>query len=520
MSILHTTRAPKAAWILPHPMPGSRIESHRCFPLLLIAASLAASGLSILRDPLINDDGVLYLVIAGNIAEHGLATAFELFDRPFYPLLIALLHGVTGLSLLASAHLLDAAFIALLVLSFSRLVAMLGADARLGSWAALLILLFPQLNEYRSSLLRDFGYWALLVSSWLVLLRYQLSGRWSTGLYWAALGIAAAAFRPEALIFALLLPALCLNWRTAAGRMVRLYACLALLGLAPLLVLARFGMLEALFDGAFGAGFALADGIAEGFRGAVQRYAGLVLDPHAADLAAPSLIAGLLALLVLGFARTLGLVYCVLLAWGIATRRAAVPEQGRGLLRGALACSLLILLTFLFYRQFLTGRYLVVLCLLALVPCTLILRSLARSAAREGRTRVFAAVMALAIVLLATDSFISFGTRKNHVHDCIAWMDANIGRGARVFSNDRILAYYSGGQFDWSETVRADELIGAGTAPLVRTDYWIVHDTGRNADLAPAMLRYARTLLPLQEFSADNGRVIRIYRVQANGASS
>ncbi len=71
MSILHTTRAPKAAWILPRPMPGSRIESHRCFPLLLIAASLAASGLSILRDLLINDDGVLYLMIAGMDANIG-----------------------------------------------------------------------------------------------------------------------------------------------------------------------------------------------------------------------------------------------------------------------------------------------------------------------------------------------------------------------------------------------------------------------------------------------------------------
>lgn len=67
-------------------MPGSRIESHRCFPLLLIAASLAASGLSILRDPL----------------------------------LIALLHGVTGWPLLASAHLLDGAFIALLVSGFAH----------------------------------------------------------------------------------------------------------------------------------------------------------------------------------------------------------------------------------------------------------------------------------------------------------------------------------------------------------------------------------------------------------------
>jgi hypothetical protein len=477
-------------------MPGSRIESHRCFPLLLIAASLALSALSILRDPLINDDGVLYLVIARNIVDHGTGAVFELFDCPFYPLLIALVHGLSGLPLLASAQVLNAALLALLVLGFSRLVAALGADARLGSWAALLILLLPQLNEYRSSLLRDFGYWALLVNSWLALLRYQSSARWGNALAWAALNIAAAAFRPDALIFALLLPALCAR-RAAPGATLRLYACLALLALLPLLVLARLEMLQPFLDTVFASAQALADGIVNGFRGAVQRYAEGVLDSQAADFAAPSLIAGLLALPVLGFVRTFGAIYCVLLAWGITLHRAALPEHGRSLLRGALGCSVLILAVPVLYRQFLPGHYLIVPCLLALVPCTLILSDLARSAARVGRTRLFGCLLALAITLLAADGLVSFGTRKNHVHDCIAWMEANIAPDAAVFSNDRILAYYSGGRFSWNELANAGQLIESHTAPLARTEYWIIHDSGHDRRLVQAMLRYADALAPL-----------------------
>lgn len=495
-------------------MPGSRIEDHRFFPLLLIAASLAFSALSLLRDPLIDEDGVLYLVVARNFAEHGMAGAFELLERPLYPALIALLH-MSGLSLLVSAQLLDAAFLALMLVCFSRLVATLGADSRLAGWAALLLLLLPQLNAYRSSLLPEFGCWSLLLVSWMVLLRYQQSRRWSDALAWAALGIAAAALRIEALVFALLLPAL-LSTRKAPLLAARLYACLGLLALVPLLVLARLGMLQEMLDGVFASGSALADGIVHGFAGATARYAEQVLGAPS-DFAAISLAAGLLALLALEFARALGAIHCGLLIWSIAWHRAGLPEHARPLMRGALLCAVLILAGLLLQRRAVQGRDLLVLCMLALVPCTLALRSLADRARDAGRMRLFGGVTGLAIVLLASQGFISFGTRTTDAQEAVAWMDAHIESDASVFANDRILAWYSGARFDWTTLMHAEDLIGGGNAPVKGVDYWLIRDTGDNRRLAPALARYAGQLELLADFDGSSAQRIRIYRVRAPG---
>ena len=127
-------------------MPSSRNENQLYFNLLLIAASFALSALAVLRDPVINDDGVFYLMLAQQVADRGVGAAFALFDRPLYAILIAALHQSSGLSLLASAHVLDAALLALLVVSFTRFAVALCGDRGLGPWVALLVLLFPQLN--------------------------------------------------------------------------------------------------------------------------------------------------------------------------------------------------------------------------------------------------------------------------------------------------------------------------------------------------------------------------------------
>jgi hypothetical protein len=493
-------------------LPGSPTYSERHTHLLLVAASCALSALAILRDPLINDDGVLYLVLAQTLERDGLEAALALFGWPWYSVLIAALHGLTGLSLVVSAHLLDTALLALLALGFCRLVAILFADPRAFAWAALVLLLLPQLNEYRSYVIRDSGFWALLLSALVPLARFDHSRRWADAAAWTVLVALAALFRPEALVFAVLLPALWLAFEPDAGRLaavLRLYACLAALALLPLLVLARLGHLDTAADLLFGGATRLVVAVAAGFDAAVGRYASAVLDRHVADLAGWSLAAGLLMVLVLKFAKTLGLAHLGLLAWGTFTQRARVPDTGRALWRAFAACSLLVVLVFLAWRQFLTGRYLMPLVFAALVPCTLAVRELLERALRRRWRR--AALTALVVVLLL-DSFVSFGTRKGYVHESIAWMSANLPANATVFSNDRQLAWYSARRFEWREVERARDSIVDGSAPLAGVDFWVVHINGHQSGLEEAIARYGNRLLPVRQFDGPGGRRILILR--------
>ncbi|MBK6280431.1 MAG: hypothetical protein IPF57_21005 [Gammaproteobacteria bacterium] len=499
-------------------MPGSRSENQHHLYLLLIAASCALSALAILRDPILDDVGVLHLLLAREIADTGIGAALALFDRPVYPILIAGLHQLSGLSLLASAHLLGAALLALLVLGFTRFAVLLCGERELAPWIALLVLLFPLLNEYRSQVLRDFGFWALLVCSLLALLRYQATLRWRHGLWWALLGAASAAFRPEALVYMALLPLSCLQGETRATRLMnaaRLYACMGLLALPPLLVLARFDMLQAPLDALAGTLESVAATIAEGFAGASARYADTVLDPRVGALAPVALAAGLLTVLALKFAAALGPVYCVLLGWGVAAGRAGLPSVARRTWRVLGGIALLIVVTVVLARQFVAERYLVMPCLLALIPAALALRSFAETARRERRQGAFHLVLGIAIVLLVADGLVRFGTRQDYRHQAIAWMQDELPADARVFSNDRTLAYYSGGRFDRDAVSRGDALIVAQRAPLAGVEYWVVRRDGRNPALDAALAAYVSRLEPLARF--DNGReaTIEVFRVTA-----
>lgn len=499
-------------------MLGSRSENQRHFYLLLIAASCALSALAILRDPIVNEDGVFHLVLAREAAGTGLLAAFAAFDHPAYPLLIAGLHRLSGLSLLASAHLLDAALLALLVASFTRFATTLCGERELAPWVALLVLLFPLLNEYRSFVLRDFGFWALMVSALLPLLRYQATLRWRDGLWWALLGAAAAAFRPEALVYMALLPLSCLRGETLATRIMnaaRLYACMGLLALVPLLVLARFDMLQAPLDALAGTLDALAATIADGFAGATARYADAVLDPRVGALAPVSLAAGLMTVLALKFAAAIGLVYCALLGWGVVAGRTGLPAVARATWRVLAGTALLIVATFVLAHQFVAERHLVMLCLFALVPAALALRSLAESARRERRQGAFYLLVGAAIVLLAAEGLVRFGTRQDYRHQAIAWMQAQLPGNARVFSNDRTLAWYSGGRFDWNEASAGDALIAAHRAPLAGVGYWILRRDRRDPALDAALAGYTPRLAPLARFDGEGGARIEVFRVVA-----
>lgn len=498
-------------------MTTAQAASGRHFFVLVALASLALSGLAILRDPLINDDGVLYLVVAQSITERGFAGAFEIYDKPFYSMLIAALHGLSGISLLGSAHLLDAFFMAVLAVVFVRLAPQLTGDTGVQKWAAALVLLFPQLNEYRSFILRDFAYWALLLSSVLLLLRYLTSHRTRDGLSWGAALLLAAAFRPEALVFAVLLPAGCVLVQPGvpAGQRLRdcahLYGCLATIVL-PLLVALLLSpdsraMLRGMPAMLLGAPMAIADN----FAAASAEFAAHVLGAYAADQAPAALFAALLAVLCLRYLKTFGMLYSIVLAIGAWRLRPRFPSlQGRLLWLHALIC-VLILMGFLAHRQFLTGRYVIPLCLLSLFPLVIIVRDLfGRARARSHRLGTL--VLLTGAALLAIDGFIEFGGRKTHVFESIAWMQDNIEPGARIFSNHRLLAFYSGGEFDWRQMSEAEALIAARAAPLEDVDYWIIQKT-EGDELSDALLAYEGRIVPLGNFVGPGGRRITIYTI-------
>lgn len=473
------------------------------------------SGLAILRDPLVNEDGVLFLVQAEAILSGGMASALQVFGLSLYSVLIAGVQVLTGLGSMASAQLLDASLLALLTVSFAQLLELLGAERRFFFWGALALLLFPRLNEYRGHIAEDLGFWAFLIASLVPLTRYLSHPRWRHALGWALLTAAGAAFRPEALLFGAVLPLACLARTTEAPRgeaMLRLYA--AALGLAalPLVAAARFGFMPPLADAVFGSIRDLVQEVRTGFGHAATQYAAHVLNSRARELTYVSLATGLFAVLMVELARSLGLAYLALLGWAGVTRRALLPESGRGLQRTLALGGAIMAAAFLAGRQFVGARQLMPLCLALIIPCAFAARELLISAAHSTKPLAARAGLALLVLALLAAGFLDPGSRRSYLPESISWIQRSITPGSHIFTNDARLAYYSGGRVDWAGIGSAQAQIESGAAPREGNDYWLIHLDGRDTALEPALERYRSTLEPIARFGAPGGAGVLVMR--------
>lgn len=491
--------------------------------LLVLCATLVFFVLANIRSPLPNDDGVLYLMLAERSAAQGLAAAFELVHRPLYALVIGGIHSITGLGISGAAQVLNGACAIGLVLAFLRLARELHGEESLWPWALLLLLFHPKLNNYFAYVMRDLGYWAALLGAFALWLEHVERGSWRTLTGWAALTLCAAAFKPEALFFGVLLP-LSLLYRQPSRRPgAALLAWMTLL--LPLLLagfLAGAGP-EALATPvrelpAFPSG--LFRELPAAFSAAAARHAEAVLATQAGELAAWSLAGGLLTILVFTLLNTLGPAQVLLLA--IAARKEDLLP--RPALRPAWALMLLGGLVLaglsLAYRQYLDTRIVMVPVLLALASTARALQQLvARSrSVGAGRHALMLAGVATAVLL---DLGLGLDRPKQHLLACVDWLRHELPPQSRVFTNDRQIAAGSGARWDWGEVEDAAGRIAAGTAPVDPSVLWVIRMRGGQADLAKALSAHAQELAPVTQFTGEGGdRIVVLRPLGRAGAAS
>jgi len=491
---------------------GSRLPAH----LLLAAASLAMSGLAMLREPLVNEDGIPFLLQSEGIlgAMSGAAES-TVTGWSLYAVLIAALQWLTGLGSIASAQLLDAALLVMLTLCFATLLEQIGTERRFFFWGALALLLFPRLNEFRAHIAADLGFWAFLVASLVPLARYLGSHRWEHAVGWALLTAVASAFRPEAVVFGALLPLACLAPGAEAPRlqaMIRLYAALLGLAVPPLVAAARFGFVPPVADLVFGSVQSMLHGIASGFSAASAHLGSTVLDQRASGMAGASLMAALAMVLLLELLRSLGLGYALLLGWAMLTRRSLLPEGGRGLQRSLAMAGLVIAGGFVAAQQFVGGRQLMPLCLALVVPCAFAARELLLAALQSPRPTAARIGLGVLVVALLADGFLSVGSRRSYLPESIAWIQKSVPPGSRVFSNDHRLAYYSGGKVAWDDVPSAAGQIASGIAAVSGTDYWLIHLRPGDEVLEAGIARYGASLVPVARFGEQGGPSVLVLR--------
>lgn len=488
-----------------------------------VLISLLLSVWHVLANPIPNADAFEYVRVAHVSLDEGIAAAFALYPSATYPVLMGIVHQLTGLNLLVAGQLINALCFALLVFSFITLVQQLRSDPRVTLLAALVILAFPSLNEVRYLLIRDIGFLALMFSAAVQLVRFGLTRLPRHAIAFVLLSLGAALFRAEALAYLPLVPlALLFAGREQWGRNVRavlaLEAALLTGGILVLLagLLTGFDipgtlqrMLQVYWPFLRDALLAISAENSPLSEAIFGEYAANFSD----DYLWAFMLAGLTAVLLLSLVEAFGVPALLLFAW--AARR-GMPRGNILATRVVLAYALvgfLVLLGFLVLTRFLATRYTLLFCLMILTFLPLILDRAWSAATGSLRPRLWRGLLIFLLLFSAVDAHISFGKSKESLQQASDWLQHNTQEGTMVLTNSPYVAYFSGRVADYDKVFRylADDAIVNASFGTI-----IVLAPTRGIDAQIQHNLEFRRIEPLAQFPADGEPEVFVFRRLGN----
>lgn len=493
--------------------------------------SLTFSSWALFQDDVINPDGTLYVQAASKFAAGEWKEGFEIYSWPFYSLLIAGTSSVSGIGLEAAAHVLDSLFYVIVSVTFVSIVRLLGASERVVFWSALIVLIYPGLNENRSSVLRDPGYLALYLLALFFFLRYQREPLWRHALGWGLCMTAATLFRMEGVVLLVLVPIVLLvdptrSWRERFRVFVRAHVivCAAMAAVLIAWMAARDTELWAtLAESRLGRSGVLLGAVRRILFQTLPNRAHLLADtllsPSSARYAPAVIAITIGAIVVWESFKTLTLLNALLI--GAATRFRPVFANGtfRTTWKALLILNVLILVVVAVINFYLTGRSGLALALTLMLVAPFGLAGLyTQWSGRRGfslrRDWIFPAVCVL-VAVTAVDGLVSFSPSKRHIKEAGIWVRENMTRASRVFTNDTILAHYAG--------TRPETLLGkdprTSALDVLRDGGWKRYDIlavrvrKKHAELASAF-RDTLKREPVKSFRNRGGDEVLVFRVE------
>ncbi|WP_288355200.1 hypothetical protein [uncultured Cycloclasticus sp.] len=424
--------------------------------ILIITAliSLFLSLWQVLVDPIINSDGILYVSTAYHLQNGDWEAASRQYNWLFFPLIIAQLSNLTSLSLENSAYILNAFFTAITCTSFILIVKEFGGKDKATLWfASLIILCFPNLNEYRNMVIRDLGYWAFYLLSCYFFIKAYQHVRIKTIVPLLISSVLATLFRVEGLLFTLFLPVLAVMHQPFLKNKKRLVvqALTILLLTGPTYI-----FIYNQDTNGFSKPVQIERAIEKPF---TEIEKSLTTTEGYLESLSPKGFSNDYAPTILGFVFILILfteIFSAMSPFYAFMLMASLFKQNdfreNPLFKPwiyLILINLIILCGFLASRFFLAGRYPIPLALTLLIPLPFIIQIIYQRLQDKTlslqRVR-FIKLAAVLFVILSVDGLVSTGASKMYLKDAGQWIAANQSLQGSFFTNDQFISFYATGE--------------------------------------------------------------------------
>lgn len=427
----------------------------------------------------INSDAVYYLRAAHAYGVGGLQHAMAVYPWPFYSLLISWLHQLTSFSPLNCAYGLNIFFQSTMLVGFWCLINELSGfhyvdRKKLQCITVIIFLIFPNLNEYRDYIIRDFAYWGSFFFALWCLMRFSLSRRCYFAILWGVLGLLASSFRIEGVLITLALPFVLffdseysMKQRTKHFFLAQSVVIIGAVILFSILAFhisssghskdwlaSHLGRLYELFSALMHT-LQLMHHKHHHF---VRVLSNGVLTVHAESNAATIFFYGILGIYFTKFIKYLTVLYFILAIYAFRQKLLPCRDKVTHILYGFILSNILITLYFTYTHYFISGRYLLLLAfsMMLWVPFGL-LRIYHHW---ESRAPVFTAqwwlvpVIALWLFYTALSGLVIIGHKHHYIHHAGHWLKKETPKHTEIYSNDQRLLYYARGPVDtWKRDI-------------------------------------------------------------------
>lgn len=419
-----------------------------------IFISLLLSVWHILVNPVPNTDAFDYVRTAHVYLEQGIAGAFQWYPVSTYPVMMGVLSQFTGIDLILAGQLINALLFAVLVYAFITLVLEVRNTPRVALIAAIVVLAFPSLNEYRYYLIRDFGFLALMLLGAIQLTRYGKNHSNRNGLGFIVWILLAALFRAEALVYLPLAPIALISigansWKHNLRALLKLEATLLAM------TLATFAILSLLDVDVLGALQRMLAVYVPFLRDSVEALSaqnsplGLaIFGEYAANFSGQYLwafmLAGMSTILLIKLITGFGVPSLLLFLYGYKQDSLEFRDPTLRVTLAYMIIAFGILLAFLALTRFIATRYTLLFCLATLPLLVLTIDKFIEPLQRSPRRKLLEIVLCALVLFSVVDAHISFGDSERSLDEAVQWLSENTVQGDSVFTNSNYVAYFSG----------------------------------------------------------------------------
>lgn len=398
-------------------------------------------------DDLINSDGVLYMNMVRAFLDGGLTETAQLFNWPFFSILVSGIHLITGLPLETCGEILNTLMFVLFTDAVLLICSKILPNNRQIFIAALFILGFTLFNDYRAYLFRDLGYWAFMAYGIYHFINFLETPKWLYAILWQLAMLAAFLFRIEAIVLMLLLPFFLLSQsrelKTSFKQIGMVFSLLAGLGILAIAIslgiqgfATAFGKVSEIFI------YLDIPTLMQNFQDKSEIINREVLSKFDKGSGGLILSSGLVIMMIKDLILSLSGVYIFFYAYAYLSRTGTenVLNPYRAFLIYFVTIYFIILLALVFTHYFLSTRYGIMLItglFLLMLPrmCQFV-----ENAWLQRRKGILFFTF-LILVAGPVDTF-TVSVSKGYIKDAAIWAAENLPENSKTLTSDVIIDYY------------------------------------------------------------------------------